>query len=70
VQGNDDNLISAPLAIAGLGAAPASLSPNNPKNLLIFGKSIKLELEGKKRQNTSVNRNAAAKQSINIREGR
>ena len=60
-RGNDDDLIGArPLAIAGLGAAPASLSPTQ-KTCFIFGKSIKSELEAEKRQNTSVNRSVAAK---------
>jgi hypothetical protein len=57
--GSDDNPQGAPpLAIAGLGGAPASLSPN-PKYL--FDKNIKLELEEEKLQNCSPSRSAEAR---------
>ena len=46
-QGNDDNLIGAPLAIAGLGAAPASLSPN-PKNLFDLWQEYQIGIGGRK----------------------
>jgi hypothetical protein len=64
---NNDNLFGARvLAIAGLGAAPESLS-TNPKTYLFFGKNIKLELEVKKRQSALPNWSLAAKITINIR---
>jgi hypothetical protein len=46
-RGNDDNLFGAPLAIAGLGAAPASLSPN-PKNLFVLWQESQIGIGGQK----------------------
>ena len=46
-RGNDDNLFGAPLAIAGLGTAPASLSPN-PKNLFDLWQEYQIGIGGRK----------------------
>jgi Transcriptional activator of glycolytic enzymes len=46
-RGNDDNLFGAPLAIAGLGIAPASLSPN-PKNLFDLWQEYQIGIGGRK----------------------
>jgi hypothetical protein len=45
--GSDDNPRGAPLAIAGLGAAPASLSPN-PKNLFDLWQEYQIGIGGRK----------------------
>jgi hypothetical protein len=46
-RGNDDNQSGAPLAIAGLGIAPASLSPN-PKNLFNLWQEYQIGIGGRK----------------------
>jgi len=47
VRGNDDNQSGALLAIAGLGIAPASLSPN-PKNLFSLWQEYQIGIGGRK----------------------